>query len=196
VGYFVRAVKGTGNWLNEVPHIIPLTGRSPRVSIYPKRVCLRYRPYNGEYFGCEIRDCTIATCAPSRSRGSHFSGKDRIQTFALPVAAFRNCRIAKCRAAADVLAGADQINLSRGNHPNISPSATYRIVALDAVRHGFGILRHKGRRNVLRFRLRRCLPPQIRALPPAGPRGSLTGNLECVIHSGFRAAFSSCDSSR
>ena len=36
---------------------------------------------------------------------------------------------AKCRAAADVLAGADQINLSRGNHPNISPSATYRIVA-------------------------------------------------------------------
>ena len=36
---------------------------------------------------------------------------------------------AKCRAAADVLAGADQINASRGNHPNISPSASYRIVA-------------------------------------------------------------------
>jgi hypothetical protein len=31
--------------------------------------------------------------------------------------------------AADVLAGADQINASRGNHPNISPSASYRIVA-------------------------------------------------------------------
>ena len=36
---------------------------------------------------------------------------------------------AKCRAAADVLAGADQIHASRGNHPNISPSASYRIVA-------------------------------------------------------------------
>ena len=36
---------------------------------------------------------------------------------------------AKCQAAADVLAGADQINPSRGNHPNISPSAIYRIVA-------------------------------------------------------------------
>jgi hypothetical protein len=36
---------------------------------------------------------------------------------------------AKCQAAAGALAGADQINPSRGNHPNISPSATYRIIA-------------------------------------------------------------------
>jgi hypothetical protein len=36
---------------------------------------------------------------------------------------------AKCRAAADALAGADQIILGRGNRPNISPSAIYRIVA-------------------------------------------------------------------
>jgi hypothetical protein len=36
---------------------------------------------------------------------------------------------AKCQAAAAALAGADQINPSRGNHPNISPSATYRIFA-------------------------------------------------------------------
>jgi hypothetical protein len=36
---------------------------------------------------------------------------------------------AKCQAAADALAGADQINTSRGNRPNISPSATYRIIA-------------------------------------------------------------------
>jgi hypothetical protein len=35
---------------------------------------------------------------------------------------------AKCQAAAAALAGADQINPSRGNHPNISPSATYRIL--------------------------------------------------------------------
>ena len=36
---------------------------------------------------------------------------------------------AKCQTAADALTGADQINLSRGNRPNISPSAIYRIVA-------------------------------------------------------------------
>ena len=36
---------------------------------------------------------------------------------------------AKCQAAVAALAGADQINPSRGNHPNISPSATYRIIA-------------------------------------------------------------------
>jgi len=35
---------------------------------------------------------------------------------------------AKCQAAVAALAGADQINPSRGNHPNISPSATYRIL--------------------------------------------------------------------
>ena len=36
---------------------------------------------------------------------------------------------AKCQTAADALTGADQINLSRGNRPKISPSAIYRIVA-------------------------------------------------------------------
>jgi hypothetical protein len=36
---------------------------------------------------------------------------------------------AKCRAAADVLIGTGQVTPSHGNHPNISPSATYRIVA-------------------------------------------------------------------
>ena len=35
---------------------------------------------------------------------------------------------AKCRAAADVLAGADRINASRGNHPNISPSRDHKDV--------------------------------------------------------------------
>ena len=35
----------------------------------------------------------------------------------------------KCRAAADAVAGADQITPSRGSRPNISPSAIYRIVA-------------------------------------------------------------------
>jgi hypothetical protein len=34
---------------------------------------------------------------------------------------------AKCRAAADVLAGADRINASRGNHPNISPSRDHKV---------------------------------------------------------------------
>jgi hypothetical protein len=36
---------------------------------------------------------------------------------------------AKCRAAADALTGTGQIISSHGNHPNISPSATYRILA-------------------------------------------------------------------
>jgi hypothetical protein len=62
----------------------------PRASIHPKRICLRYRPSNGDH-SCEIGDCAIATCASSRSRGSNFSAKDRIRTFAVPVAAFRNC---------------------------------------------------------------------------------------------------------
>jgi hypothetical protein len=35
---------------------------------------------------------------------------------------------AKCRAAADGLAASDQISPNRGNHPNISPSATYKII--------------------------------------------------------------------
>ena len=35
---------------------------------------------------------------------------------------------AKCRAAANALAVADQINFARGNRPNNSPSATYRIL--------------------------------------------------------------------
>jgi hypothetical protein len=36
---------------------------------------------------------------------------------------------AKCRAAANVLTGADQLVSTHGSHPNISPSATYRVVA-------------------------------------------------------------------
>ena len=36
---------------------------------------------------------------------------------------------AKCRAAADALAGTGQVTPSHGGHPNISPSANYRIVA-------------------------------------------------------------------
>jgi hypothetical protein len=37
---------------------------------------------------------------------------------------------AKCRTAADAMAGADQIGLNRpGQRPNISPPAIYRIVA-------------------------------------------------------------------
>jgi hypothetical protein len=36
----------------------------------------------------------------------------------------------KCRSDSDALAGTSQVNLSQGtNRPNISPSATYRIVA-------------------------------------------------------------------
>ena len=35
---------------------------------------------------------------------------------------------AKCRAAADALTGTGQVTPNHGNHPNISPSATYRIV--------------------------------------------------------------------
>ena len=36
---------------------------------------------------------------------------------------------AKCKAAADALAGSGQVNLGQhSNHPNISPSAIYRIV--------------------------------------------------------------------
>ena len=36
---------------------------------------------------------------------------------------------AKCQAAAGTLAGADLVNPLRGNRPNNSPSAIYRIVA-------------------------------------------------------------------
>ena len=36
---------------------------------------------------------------------------------------------AKCRAAIDALTGVGQVTPSHGSHPNISPSATYRIVA-------------------------------------------------------------------
>ena len=36
---------------------------------------------------------------------------------------------AKCRAAANAITGTDQLVSNHGNHPNISPSATYRVVA-------------------------------------------------------------------
>jgi len=37
---------------------------------------------------------------------------------------------AKCRAAADAVAGSDQVNLVKtGSRPNISPPAIYRIIA-------------------------------------------------------------------
>jgi hypothetical protein len=36
---------------------------------------------------------------------------------------------AKCRAAANVLAGTDQLISTHGSHPNISRSATYRVIA-------------------------------------------------------------------
>ena len=36
---------------------------------------------------------------------------------------------AKCRAAANVLTGTDQLVNTHGSHPNISPSATYRVIA-------------------------------------------------------------------
>jgi hypothetical protein len=36
---------------------------------------------------------------------------------------------AKCRAAANALTKTDQVISTHGNHPNISPSATYRVEA-------------------------------------------------------------------
>jgi hypothetical protein len=36
---------------------------------------------------------------------------------------------AKCHAAAGALTGSGAVNPSHGNHPNISPAATYRLVA-------------------------------------------------------------------
>jgi hypothetical protein len=36
---------------------------------------------------------------------------------------------AKCRAAVDALTGTGQVTPSHTNHPNISPSATYRVEA-------------------------------------------------------------------
>jgi hypothetical protein len=41
---------------------------------------------------------------------------------------------AKCHAAADALTGSDQVSPTRGNHPNISPSALYKIVGSCAER--------------------------------------------------------------
>jgi hypothetical protein len=34
---------------------------------------------------------------------------------------------AKCKAAIEAISSADQVSPNRGNHPNISPSATYKV---------------------------------------------------------------------
>jgi hypothetical protein len=69
-----------------------------------------------------VTDVDFDTCDICRERYIDRRRRDNDRVSGFPSEA-------KCQAAADDLAGADQINFSRGNRPNISPSAIYRIVA-------------------------------------------------------------------